>query len=519
MPIERKSVDLSVEKFMLSAMIMSDDFLRDMGELYDPKLIESPYVRTVAGWCMEYWQNYTRAPGQDIETIYATWVRSGDIEESQQTLIGNFLEGLAEEYDNADKINVAFILDKVKERFKKRALTNLAEDVKSSLSIGKVEEAEMLVANFRRVDLAKASYVNPYTDADVIRDAFEKQIKPLFEFDGAVGTMLNDHLVREGFLAFLGKEKSGKTFSLIEMMEASAKARNNTAFFSCGDMSLTQMTTRVHIKLSRRSTKHKYCGEIYVPFCDCKLNQEDKCRRPDGPRTHSAVKMPEVEENHKLGPKEIMDANPDYTPCVRCRHKQDSEFVGATWWLKRPAVPTLTWREGLLKGRKFFSTLRGQGSGLRMCAHPNSTVSPGMIKDQCLKWQAKDGYLPDVIILDYADIMIPDEKKYDPRDKHNLIWMGLRRLSQELHCLVITATQANRAGFHVNVLTDDHVSEDKRKLAHATGIIGLNRTDDEKRCGRQRWNWVVLREDEFITEDTITVLQCLPCGQAIMDSY
>jgi hypothetical protein len=58
-----------------------------------------------------------------------------------------------------------------------------------------------------------------------------------------------------------------------------------------------------------------------------------------------------------------------------------------------------------------------------------------------------------------------------------------------------------------------HFSENKAKMAHVTGMIGLNQTPQEKRDGIMRLNWVVLREYEFDTDRCLFVAQCLPLAR------
>ena len=82
----------------------------------------------------------------------------------------------------------------------------------------------------------------------------------------------------------------------------------------------------------------------------------------------------------------------------------------------------------------------------------------------------------DVVVVDYADILRPPPGRMEPRDQANEVWKQLRALSSALHCLVVTATQANRAGYDRELLGMTNISEDKRKLAHANGVIGINMT-------------------------------------------
>jgi hypothetical protein len=64
----------------------------------------------------------------------------------------------------------------------------------------------------------------------------------------------------------------------------------------------------------------------------------------------------------------------------------------------------------------------------------------------------------------------------------------------------------------------EHFSEDKRKMAHVTGMVGINQTRREKERGVYRLNWVVLREGEFIEEHCVHVAGCLGLANPAMKS-
>ena len=98
----------------------------------------------------------------------------------------------------------------------------------------------------------------------------------------------------------------------------------------------------------------------------------------------------------------------------------------------------------------------------------------------------------DVVVIDYADLLATDSRD-DFRHRENLKWSNLRGLAQIFNCLVVTATQSDANSYSARTITKKHFSEDKRKLAHVTGMIGLNQTESEERDEEMRLNWVVLR--------------------------
>ena len=95
-------------------------------------------------------------------------------------------------------------------------------------------------------------------------------------------------------------------------------------------------------------------------------------------------------------------------------------------------------------------------------------------------WE-RDGWLPDVIVIDYADLLAAESSRTEGRDTINGTWKALRALSQELHGLVVTATQSDANSATTGLLTRANFSEDKRKFAHITGMNGLNQNNEEKK--------------------------------------
>ena len=58
-------------------------------------------------------------------------------------------------------------------------------------------------------------------------------------------------------------------------------------------------------------------------------------------------------------------------------------------------------------------------------------------------------------------------------------------------------------GYDAWVLRKKDFSEDKRKNAHVTGLIGINQTSEEKQFGIYRLNWVALRDGKWSDSQVI----------------
>ncbi len=95
-----------------------------------------------------------------------------------------------------------------------------------------------------------------------------------------------------------------------------------------------------------------------------------------------------------------------------------------------------------------------------------------------------EGFKPDVIIVDYLDIMSSDMlSKYDAQQD---IVELLRGLAVEKDVHIWTATQTNREAKKVNVITDAELADCYGKIRVVDLAISLNQTEEEKANGLMR---------------------------------
>jgi hypothetical protein len=169
----------------------------------------------------------------------------------------------------------------------------------------------------------------------------------------------------------------------------------------------------------------------------------------------------------------------------------------------------LSWRAARKACKRIMhKKLKSKEPYFKLSCHPNSTLSVSMIADTVGNW-AREGWTADIIVIDYADILLMNGHGLEGRDLINDTWKKLRSLSQRFHCLVVTATQADAASYDQVIITKKNFSEDKRKLAHVTGMIGINQSAEEKDLGVMRLNWLKIRDESFSEKRCVFVAGCL----------
>lgn len=152
---------------------------------------------------------------------------------------------------------------------------------------------------------------------------------------------------------------------------------------------------------------------------------------------------------------------------------------------------------------------------VRILAVPSYSLSPSQLDDKIDKLIQQEQFVPDVITIDYADIMaVQSNNEY--RHQIDDIWKRLRGLAQKRKAVVFTASQSTRASLSRDVESED-LAEDIRKLAHVTSMVAINQTQEERKNGIVRFKQLALREGEQEFRQAVCT-QCLPLGSMVTDS-
>lgn len=111
--------------------------------------------------------------------------------------------------------------------------------------------------------------------------------------------------------------------------------------------------------------------------------------------------------------------------------------------------------------------------------YPTKTASPRTIQNH-LNRLIQRGIYPDLVIIDYADLLKPS--KYGENNRSNLqgIYEELRSLAMQLDIPILTASQTNRTGQDAPVVKMDMISEAFAKCFVADLIFTLGRTTQDK---------------------------------------
>ena len=451
--MKRTKIDLSEERQILIYMITSTPFLRQLHGIAKPQLFQSNYSRIISTWIWDYWSNIEKSPGKDIQDLYVR-NRSQIPEEEDLELVSDFLQNLSNEHKNQELNNVTYAVQNAVNYFKLRSLEHLKDKIENCIIDKTPQIGEKIIAEYTRVEKPHGSGIDLFRDANDIISAFDNEEEYLFSYPGELGKIIGPFM-RGDFLGILGAMKRGKSFWLWYTARRAALMGLKSIFFSL------EMTKNEILRRGWQS----FVGE---------------------PRKGGVIKIPEFVESSG-GLWEINHRSQNYKGVDPSQIKEQQ--------------------------KKYRKELRTEE--LRVELYPSYSTALNDIQNCLYNLEYYDKFVPDVIVVDYADILLP-EMKGDYRHQLNQIWAKLRGWAQERNCMVATGSQSSKKGLEKDSKAGD-VAEDVRKLGHVTKMFSLNQTDKEMQDGVLRVESLMNR-DYRTSKEQVVVLECREISRIYLDS-
>lgn len=413
-------------------------------------LFDSDWANQIGTWCVQYLRESHHAPRQAIQVQFEKWAHTTESPPEMVKAVESFLAELDEQYErDAHALEDEDLLKVAEDLFTQVRLEEELDLADREIEKGLIDDAVLRLSKTRKIDFTVASYVSPFEDKGAFFRAFERDDqRPLVHLNGgdAVQHYFDGAFKRGEFYSFMGPDKTGKTSHLINFAVRALWNKNKVAFFDCGDSIQEEVLMRFACRIQKAPV---HAGTYMIPT-EYTYDEDT-----------AAYTLQQAEE----------------------RFKEASPSKPLQWARKRKFDPDI----------------------LRLSCHANSTLTVEELSNILTDW-GKDGWFPDVVILDYADIMAAPPGFTETQEVDE-IWKGLRRISQQFDCLLVTATQSNAVAYgeRNQLLGPQHFSGRKTKMAHVNGMIGINVTNEERRMHECRLNWVVRRKARQATAPYVTV--------------
>ena len=117
------------------------------------------------------------------------------------------------------------------------------------------------------------------------------------------------------------------------------------------------------------------------------------------------------------------------------------------------------------------------------------------------EYQVKTGVKPDVLLIDYLDLMMPLSVKVSPSDlfvKDKYVSEEIRNLAMETQCITVTASQLNRSAVEEIEFDHSHISGGLSKIMTADNVIGIFTSRAMKEHGRYQIQFMKTRSSSGV---------------------
>ena len=162
----------------------------------------------------------------------------------------------------------------------------------------------------------------------------------------------------------------------------------------------------------------------------------------------------------------------------------NSEYVGLRYDTIFSGVPTGNLKFYQEDVQKKLSALEGY---LLIKYYPTRTASVQTLAAH-IKQMELQGNLPDMILVDYADILKPMGNFTERRHQLGNIYEDLRGMAGEFDVPIWTASQANRSALEEDIIDASKVAEDYSKVMTADFVMSMSRKVEDKIANTGRFH-------------------------------
>ena len=145
--------------------------------------------------------------------------------------------------------------------------------------------------------------------------------------------------------------------------------------------------------------------------------------------------------------------------------------------------------------------LTGRRAGGMQIKYMPSGKNCNDLRSYLKEYQVKTGKKPDIILVDYLDLMMPLSVKVSPSDlfvKDKYVSEELRNFAMETQCVVVTAAQLNRSAVEEIEFDHSHISGGLSKIQTADNVIGIFTSRAMRERGRYQIQFMKTRSSSGV---------------------
>jgi len=418
----------------------------------DNSLFESAVYRNIADKAVAYYRKYKEAPAEHLPDLLEDYLSSKKRNEQRM-----YADALNDLYSAKDEVNKKFVLDQLHRFVRQQSLRQSIVAAAEALQQGKLDTASRIITEGvnKRIEV------------------FEKglTIKDAIESVGLYEPTLD--LIKTGIIPL---DAMGICPAPGELYTVLASPNRGKTWWlqSIGKFAALQRKKVLHITLEMSEEKiaRRYVQSFF-----------SMTRRPE------KFVIPIIERDGKQR-------------FTGLRHKKEG---------RRPSLLDTDSRKRLRArsenfGNKFKRILIKQ--------FPTNQLTTDGIYAYLEMLDMEEGFHPDLLIVDYADLMKIDAANM--RVDTGRVYKDLRGIAVDRNIAVCTASQSNRSGEDSKLLTMKHFAEDYSKAGISDNIVSYNQTKEEKELNLARLFTVKARDEK--SGLVVLVTQAYTSGQFALDA-
>jgi hypothetical protein len=511
MQLKMTKIDSSVERHIITAMIVSTHCLNEIVPIYKPEYFHNSFARTIAEWCVSYHLIYKKAPLASIKEIYEN--EKDYVKEDDAQVISDLLNDISEKYSITTSFNAEYALDNAFHYFKRRELQQTVRDAQAMLERGDITKAEEVLSGYNKVVRATSGWVNPFVEEEINKYyTVREDTSDFFKLSGYLGDYMG--VMRPRWLiGITAPFKRGKTNFLIEIIANAILQEKHVVLFSL-EMSEHEMKDRIYRRMLNVVEEndpvikemHDDYAEFNIPILDCFRNQNDTCTKP------CRVSTGRIRLQDGTLPEYIV--NMAYRPCSICSRLKTNDYIAAHWW-KRIKSPTLEMditRDKLKNLTKYYKNF------CRIKSYPQNSASINEFRRDLEILYTTEGFTAEIMCADYAEITRASNSKVIGVEKEDMVWLEYSQLMSEFNVLGFVPTQGNKDSLTAEHVKQQHTSRWIGKLGHVDGMVCLNQMNSEKKEHIMRISWMLHRHKAFSENDEAYILQNIAASQFALNS-
>lgn len=495
------SISVTEEKHIVTGLIVSTEYCKNMQGFLSLDYFKNSYLRTLAEWSTIFYEEHGKAPFKHINDIFESFKHN--LRESDTELIDELLTSLGNNYSGED-INVDFLCNEAEEYFRKRELEIHINNISVLKDKDDLDGAEAEIARFNKIQmrLDESIYINP-GDEETRERLYKKRDEQHSEFlvlPGDLGKFIGN--IKPGdAVGITAPAKRGKSFLIGDFQKHAVMSKIQTLKWSI-EMTDVEEIER-HDKLFF-PTVDSSSGFYTYPTFDCIHNQMGDC----GERLSSVI----VKDSEKSP---IMD-NPAHVICTKCMHSRTEHlrFSPSTYKIEiyREQNSIFAVRKEMRKWNDLLNKYS------RIVVRPKYSLTYDLMMRDIDAMASRYGFIPRLLLLDYIDIL-QIASVFDDYRLEDEKWKLMQKIAGQTGCAIITPTQGNKDSFNTNQIKSTDQAGFYGKSRHVNKMLAINQNATEKKNGIWRIGMLDARSSYQSDDDFCLVLQDLRAGQMHLESY